>query len=496
MSYADTLWGEGIAATLEEGAVDSLLASGVDKETAEKYGPWLAMIPEFLPFVGAGVGIDNTARAVNDGRYMDAAKEAGLTLLGEALPIVGDIAVKKIRNSDSLWNITGKEAAEQAQIPEIRRSTENERLKGKRGATGNYTNLSPAREESMLKTSPGKTREAIARENGYETVIEDTFDLSLLPTMTAEDLSNAAIIPLRGDPTLAGTMTQMSGLPFTDALDLQSGPMYMLRSAMERGDPAAWESTLKVAKPFQSKVQQVAKDAGTDNIWGAYDMMGMSSSNFSTMPVEAIMREMDVVRQAGGKYPDSMVKGIDEAVRTTKKGKFEDFPGINHPDAEAYLSRPGYQDARKVITDRMDKADMRDAGFPNVQQVYRDVAVPDLHDVQMGTNGQVLVRLDPNAEIDDLSTHRSYGHRIPIAEGDGVVARLGRPIEHEELYVDPHRGYEGIMTEGKGPPRPMNRTEKMNTTAWNSPGGDKGKGYQKVEERLIKSLLDMGFLLD
>ena len=237
MSYGNTLIDEGISATFEEAAINSLLELGLDEESAEKYGPWVAMVPEFLPFVGAGVGIDNTARAVNDGRYMDAAKEMGLTLLGEALPVVGDLAVKKIRGSDNLWNITGKEAAEQAQIPEIRRSTENERLSGKRGATGEYTTYSPNRQEEMLKTSPGKTREAIARENNYETVIEDTFDLNRLPTMTTEDLAGAAIIPLRGDPTLAGTMTQMSGLPFTDALDLQSGPMYMLRSAVERADP-------------------------------------------------------------------------------------------------------------------------------------------------------------------------------------------------------------------------------------------------------------------
>ena len=225
-------------------------------------------------------------------------------------------------------------------------------------------------------------------------------------------------------------------------------------------------------------------------------MMKMSSSSFSTMPVEAILREMDVVRQAGGRYPAKMVKEIDEAVRTTNKGKFSDFPGINHPDAEAYLSRPGYQDARKAITTRMGMADMKDAGFPNVEQVYRDIAVPDLHNVDVGTNGQVLVRLNPNAEIDDLSTHRSYGHRIPIAEGDGVVARLGRPIEHEELYVDPHRRYEGIMTEGKGDPRPLNRTERMNTTAWNSPGAAKGDGYQSVDDRIINSLLDYGWILE
>lgn len=500
MSYAQTLWEEGAAATLEKGAIEGLMGLGMTEEEAEKWGPWVAMAPEFLPFVGAGVGFDNIGRAAVDGRWGDAAKEAGLMVLGEALPVVGDIAVKKIRGAnDNLWNITGKEAAEQAQIDEIRRSTEGERLRGGRGATGEYTRYNPNREAEMLSTSPGKTREAIAREHGYETVIEDTFDLNRLPTMTAEDFADAAVIPLRGDPTLAGRMTQMSGLPFTDALDLQSGPMYMLRSALERGDPAAWESTWKVAAPFQNKVQKVAQDAKTDNIWGAYDMMSINSSNFSTMPVEAILREMEVVRQFGGKYPANLVKKIDDAVRTTKDGKFKDFPGIEHPDAEAYLSRPGYQDARKAITTRMDMADMKDAGFPNVQQIYRDVAVPDLHGTQMGTNGQVLVRLNPNASIDDLSTHRSYGWRIPIAEGDGVVARFGRPIEHEELYPMVHQAYDGQMTVPKkgGAPEPLSRTLRMNTTATSKPGGKSGRsvGYEKLNDEMIDRLLEAGWII-
>lgn len=501
MSYGNTLIDEGISATFEEAAINSLLELGIDEESAEKYGPWVAMVPEFLPFVGAGVGIDNTARAVSDGRYMDAAKEAGLMLLGEALPVVGDIAVKKIRGNDNLWNITAKDAAEGARVKETRRSTEEERFKGERagaGNTGNLKSMSPARQEAMLKTSPGKTREAIARENNYETVVEDTYDLNQLPVVTSKDLEGAAFIPLRGDPTAAGNLLQASGIPIRP-LKLQSGPHYGLESAIEMGDDnAAWESTLKVARDYLSKTQKVAKDHGTDNIWGVYDMMDLRSSNFSTMPAETIIREMDVIRAAGGKYPVRMVNDIDEAVRTTKKGKFADFPGILNPDAEKYLARTGFQDARKAITDLMETAKYRDAGFPNAHQVYRDVAVPDLIDNPMGTNGQMLVKLDPNGSIDLDSTHRSYGARIPIykpGNDDTVIGRLANTAEHEDIYADLHSGYDKFLTQGKGPPRPMSRTERMNTTAWNGPDGQKGKGYQSVEERL-QSLFDLALILE
>lgn len=522
MSYGQTLWDDGIAATLEEGTVDGLMGLGVSKEAAEKYGPWVAMIPEFLPFVGAGVGVDNTARAVNDGRYLDAAKEAGLMALGEALPILGDIAVKKIRGNDNIWsdtgasNITAKEAAEQAHVPEARRNTESERLTGPVGATGNYTKFADKRRANMESTSAGRTREALAREGNYETVVEDTFDMNEIPTLTSKELEGAVVMPMKGDRTAAGSLLQASGVPFREALDLQSGPMYMLRSAMNEAANAGWESTDVIARSFQDKVQRVAEDAGTDNIWGAYHPMSMGSADFSTMPVEAVLREMDAVRAAGGTYDPKMTERLNNKVRnkvvetempdgTVKKEKpFKDFPGIESPDAEKYLSARGMQDARKAVTNEMNMAAYKDAGFPNVQQVLRDVSAPELHRVGVGEKGHMMVKLDPNANIDHNSVHRSYGTRIPIAQGDEVVGRLSGGMAHDDLYRDEWSDLVGQLTNpkptAKNPnptPRLLNNNEKMNTIADSKPGtGGRVKGYQNVDDRLMQSLFDLGFILD
>ena len=521
MSYANTLWEDGIAATLEEGTVDGMQGMGISKEAAEKWGPWLSMIPEFLPFVGAGIGIDNTTRAVNDGRYMDAAKEAGLTLLGEALPIVGDIAVKKIRGNDNLWgdaanSLTGKEVAEKAHVPEHRRNTEGERLNGPVGATGNYTNFTANRRARMEGTDAGRTREALAREGNYETVVQDTFDMNQIPTLTSKELEGAVIMPMKGDRTAAGTLLQASGVPFREALDLQSGPQYMLRSALREALAAGWESTDVIARSFQDKVQRVANEAGTDNIWGAYHPMSMGSADFSTMPVEAVLREMDAVRHAGGKYDPKMTERLDNKVRnkvvetempdgTIKKEKpYKDFPGIESPDAEKYLSAPGMSDARKAVTNEMNMAVYKDAGFPNVQQILRDVSVPELHRAGVGEKGHMMVKLNPNASVDTNSVHRSYGTRIPIAQGDEVLGRLTGGMAHEDLYRDEWADLVGQLTNpkptAKNPnptPRLLNSNEKMNTIADSKPGtGGRVKGYQNVDDRLMQSLLDMGFLLD
>jgi hypothetical protein len=86
-----------IEETMGKAATDGLLKLGMSPERAEFWGPMAAIVPQFAPFVGAGVGIDNTARAINKGDYGEAALEAGLTVLGE-VPIFGDLAAKGIKS--------------------------------------------------------------------------------------------------------------------------------------------------------------------------------------------------------------------------------------------------------------------------------------------------------------------------------------------------------------------------------------------------------------
>jgi hypothetical protein len=468
----------------------------------------MAMIPEFLPGVGGAIGVDNTRQHISEGNYGMAALEGGLTAIGEAFPVVGDIAK---------WSILAPAAAKAAHVKEARRSTETERLSGKvSDATGQYTKFADKRKANMESTSAGRTREALAREGNYETVVQDTFDMNAVPQLTSKDLENAVVMPMKGDRTAAGRLLQASGVPFDQPLDLQSGPQYMLRSAMNDAANAGWESTDVIARSFQDKVQRVAADAGTDNIWGAYHPMSMASADFSTMPVEAVLREMNSVRMAGGKYDPKMTERLNNRVRnkvvetdmpdgTVKKEQpFKDFPGIESPDAEKYLSARGMQDARKAVTNEMNGAAYKDAGFPNIQQIFRDVSVPELHRAGVGEKGHMMVKLDPNGNIDHNSVHRSYGTRIPIAQGDDVFGRLSGGMAHDDLYRDEWSDLVGQLTNPKPSktnpnpvPRLLNNNEKMNTIADSKPGtGGRVKGYQNVDDRLIQSLLDMGFLLD
>ena len=95
-----------IEGNLTNATQSGLLGLGVDEEMAKKIAPWLAIAPQFIPFVGAGVGVDNTVRALDKGNYGEAAFEGAMTLLGE-VPVVGDVAGKAIRGGADRLGIFG-----------------------------------------------------------------------------------------------------------------------------------------------------------------------------------------------------------------------------------------------------------------------------------------------------------------------------------------------------------------------------------------------------
>jgi hypothetical protein len=147
----------------------------------------------------------------------------------------------------------------------------------------------------------------------------------------------------------------------------------------------------------------------------------------------------------------------------------------------------------------MGKAPYRDAGFPLVEQIYRDVAYPELHDADIGESGSLLLKLDPNAPTRTSDWHRSYGTVIP---GQGA-GRLAGSLPFSQLYRDAWGQLEGVKTESKlnkkgewTTPRLLNQLEKTNTINWNKPQteGAKTRGFQMVDEQLLDELERLGLL--
>lgn len=365
-------------------------------------------------------------------------------------------------------------------------------------------NQTAAAGRKMMENQPAQIREALAEAGDYETVVSDTYDLRDLPVLSADDLRGAALMPTLGDRTAYGKLEKVQGQTLDKPLQLQSGPQYGMASLDNTDNPAAWESTEDIAKSYQNKVQQVAEDAGTDNVLGIYSPMKTESANFSTMPAEVALRQFQQLVGEGAQYDPAMVRAIDEAVRSSggDSNPWKDFPGIMSDEAEEWLTRPlkGLPAARKAMLNTMKGAPFRDAGFPLIDQIYRDISVPELAGRDVGESGDIIMRLDPRGATDNYSNHRSYGTRIP---GE-VIGRLDGTLPHGGLYIDPYRDLEGAMTTSKydkkketwSTPRPLNSLEKTNTVAWNKPKTKdaRTKGYQMGTDELVDYLLQQSLL--
>ena len=355
----------------------------------------------------------------------------------------------------------------------------------------------PAANTRSMEEQATRVREALAEEGGYETIAEDVVDLQSLPVLSRSDLEGGVFMPTAGDGTMHANLKRSSGIDVDT--ELQGGPGY---GALYDD----WESTADIANSYQDKVRQVAEAAGTDKVFGSYNPMRLPSASFSTMPAEVASQQLQTLLGAGARYNPKMVDEINRAVAESggKKQPNRDFPGILSPDAEAFLSQRGSApvSARKAMLSEMAKAPYRDAGFPLVEQIYRDVSYPELHNRDIGETGDLILRLDPNAPTRTSDWHRSYGTVIP---SKGKAARLAGTAPFSTVYRDAWKQLQGVMTEPKlnkkgewTTPRLLNKLEKTNTINWNKPGteGAKTSGFQLIDEQLLDELQRRGLLAD
>jgi len=345
-----------------------------------------------------------------------------------------------------------------------------------------------------------QVREALAAENNYRTKAENVVDLKSLPVISRRELEGGVLMPTAGDMTMKGNLTMSSGIPVNS--ELYGGPGH----GAFYGD---WESTKSIANSYQDKVRKVARDAETDKIFGSYNPMSLSSSNFSVMPANVALQQLDTLRNAGARFDPAMISELDAKVRDagkTDSGKYpnKDFPGVLDSDAIAYMMEqsPRSVTARKSMLAGMAGAPYRDAGFPLIDQIYRDVSYPDLYDRAAGETGDLILRLDPSASATKDLTGRnpSYGTKIP---GGGDPARFASTDQFQNIYPDAWSMLDGVMTESKlnkktgnwSVPRLLNERERVNTVNWNKPGKKaKTTGYQRLDNQLLDYMEMMGLI--
>lgn len=250
------------------------------------------------------------------------------------------------------------------------------------------------------------------------TVVEDP-SAQMLPkkTITPEELQGGVAIPLAGDRAAAGRIIQeIEGTPMN--VTLEGGPDFM---RLHPG--AAWASGKGVLSMLADRIR-MARESGQP-IYGVYTAMSPLAVDFNTMMTESLLNQLDI---SGLRKKD--IQAFDEAVKKVKgqggKPKAPNFPGLDDPELrEKLLSGPGGQ--RDAFVKTMAKAGFQKKGFPDVAAARLAVTEPELLDIERGSAGYTIAKLDPEGRIVEQSGHSTYPLDILGEYAGGLEKQL--PVE-------------------------------------------------------------------
>ena len=457
---APVLQDENISETIQAGLKKGLMAAGFEEDTASTAAPILSMIPEFLPGVGGAIGVDNTRQHINEGNYGMAALEGGLTLAGEAFPVIGDLAK---------WSILAPAAKKYG-------GKSVESMEDVAHSTLGGAQLKPNAIKKVEDNPYGKKVLEAMREGNFENVMDEWVDQSTYPVIHPDELADSVMMPISGDPSPVGELTDYMGIKLDNAVDFDGGVGF----AAQNADDLAWASMYNTANDVVNKARMVQKKNPNKRVLGVYGRMGDRSPDFSTMPM-TLAGELS--RTLGSDFDPKLFDAVS-AVGETMEG----FPGLNSPDFSKWLSSTSADNRKDLLVPFMSAETARPSGIfgPDILRATID---PNLRNDPIRSMGQMIVELDTAAEGATRGVrHNTYNGGIPAKPG-GLFGRLAEPVSPETLM---DRYYTDIlkMKESNGQLIPPARA--YNTVARSKPDGKgKSQGFIPVEDKIIKNLLGM-----
>jgi hypothetical protein len=224
--------------------------------------------------------------------------------------------------------------------------------------------------------------------------IYDTKGIKMLPekSLHPESLQGGYVIPMRGDPTIAGKrLTGVGGEKFEDPVTLHGGPAFA-RGPQQIAEGAGWASNPGPSTQLSNRAAKIASETG-DPVFGAYMKMSPTSGDYSTMMSETL-REMIKLN------PPSR-KGVREFNKTMREAwngfpATPDFPGVENLTDE-WIRTAGKH--RTKLAKMMDSKRFGDLGFPEVGVARHAITEPDLLDVPSHSSGFSVVQFPSSGEV-------------------------------------------------------------------------------------------------
>jgi hypothetical protein len=247
-----------------------------------------------------------------------------------------------------------------------------------------------------------------------------------------ESLYGGYVIPMRGDPTIAGQrLTGVGGQMFKRPVNLPGGPNFA-RAEQQVAEGMGWASNSGPSTALSKTAVRLGREG--DPVFGAYMKMSPESGDYATHMTETLnqMFKLNPVSPEGQAAFDDIMRR-DWGSLNKKTGKYEfpaipDFPGIANLDDD-WINNAGK--GRTKIAKLMDSKRFGDMGFPEVGVARHATTEPDLLNTPTNTSGYSVVRFDPSG-----LTTRNPIIRHPTYDQQNKAAYEGRlpELPLEVLY--------------------------------------------------------------
>ena len=441
---------------------------------------------------------------IERGEYFDAAMQA-LGLLGDAMymvPVAGAVTGPTLGTVSKGLGIAGKAAKRGIQsldfsVDDLKKVFISDHppvgavdvQTSKKGDIRTVTEkIIRDRANTYEKTlkQKGATGAAVRRRDSARAAnkIEDLVPQERI-ILDPNELYGYSLVPVQGDRSGIGTLTDIKGVPLSFPVQVQGGPGY----PQFMGKGYGWASNYGAASTKQSNIAKALEETGLPPL-GVFTGMAREGINFSTPVVLSMVGQLDYL-----KIPKKHIESFNKTVRkgTKKQEGIKDFVGLDSPDLIPQLlgeipSSSSAGDIRKAVIAEMSKPSRRDQGFPIYEDVLQTITNPDLRippNIPGAANpaetGYTIFKGKPEASVFKDPSHLSYDTVIP---GDYMGGLIGRGVPPELMFPQNFADMSKALTKPKNPklkPRPFTRSEMIGAMG-------KRQMVEPVTDKLIEDL--------
>lgn len=288
--------------------------------------------------------------------------------------------------------------------------------------SGGQMRFMPLGAKAQAELSPEEKQRYVNFTKGNWTEIQDA------PKITMHDLIGRKVFPAFADLTSGGRIYKgIDSSEIAVPIETHGGPEWPLIQPEKVGEETnVWSnqgagvSTTKANRANERAVMLVT----------AMD----KNAHISNTEVANAIISTNVAYARDKRLDKLQVESLDARI----KEEMPDFPGIQSPDINVYVSKLPFQgdNSRARLAKILSQKDAEDLGAVNVQRVLDEMRAPSYEGARIG-EAVLAIELTPGAPVVKLGesgsmTHPSYQYAVR----GRVIGRLERPMALEMIYKD------------------------------------------------------------